>query len=150
MNRRNLTNAYKIKKWIINERYFEEYSAEWDNDIGLIQLDRPINFEKHIGYMKINGICLPDPNYNRSNEEEYALFSGWGIDNSNRKAKFLQMGWIRILKPFNNSTDLFSRIHIFTIFPFPNGSKNCRVSKRSINFEFNINSCLKNIFCWKI
>ena len=121
--------AYKIKNWMIHKHYFVNELYNKINDIGLIQLDRSINFEKQNGYMRTNGICLPDPNYNRSNEEEYALISGWGHINIHGDVpQSLKMGWIKILKPFYNQSDLHGRIYVYKRYPFPNGSIGCMVS----------------------
>ena len=101
----------------------------FDNDIALIQLDRPINFEKQNGYMKSNGICLPDPNYNRSNEEEYALISGWGMENIHAHfPQSFRMGWIKIKKPFYNPIDRYGTVYVYDRYPFPNGTIGCDVS----------------------
>ncbi|XP_069704879.1 transmembrane protease serine 9-like [Periplaneta americana] len=77
-------NPHKATSMKIHSEFVDDEELNLPNDIGIIQLDKPVEFSD-----RIRAACIPKENYNYDNGE--ATVAGWGVTAENgRPAKLLR------------------------------------------------------------
>ena len=105
-----------------------------NHDIALLKVDRNITMQPY----HVAPICLPQYNYHNT-EDEYGLLAGWGSISGNASEpviKNLQIGWVKILKSYQDGSGIWSKDMIIERTPAVNGTMICNVSMVKVGQNF--------------